>query len=234
MGNPTVDELVKKTYEELAKSEVPRQTSRVWKSSNGYVYLVAWSNASLLRVCVRKFTEILPPREFRLKTQVDDAGRSIVANIEEGFARPTTREYLDYLGFSQASLKEVKGDIQRSRQDGFLLSKPGGNLYSLGIDLKVWHEKLKASVISKPAEDRGNYRSLEDFKRKPDTLGSFKFLYPPVDDLKGTDLTYEIFIELINKTDWHLQRLVVSLEEKLAREKKYYQVGQARLRQRSF
>ena len=61
---------------------------------------------------------------------------------------------------------------------------------------------------------------------------SFKFDYPPVDNLKGSDLTYEIFTELINKTEWHLRHLVISLEDKLAREQKYYQVQQARLKEK--
>lgn len=240
MGNSISDVLIQKTLAELANNSTPKQDSRVWKSSNGYVYLIPWSNASLLRIFIRRFTESLPPREFRLKSQMDDAGRSTVSTIEEGFARPTTREYLDFLGFSQASLIEIKGDTQRSRQDGLLRSLPGSAIASLGIDLEVWHEKLKATVVSKPTEFRGNYRKKEDIKflystlksSKSDLLVSFKFEYPPVDDLKEADLTYEIFTELINKTEWHLKRLVVSLEDKLAHEQKYYQVQQARMKEK--
>lgn len=137
MSSQVVEELVKKTYAELARNPSPKLSSRVWKSSNGYIFLVVWSNASLLRVFIRRFTEALPRQEFRLKAQLNDAARSVVANIEEGYARPTTKEYLDYLGFSQASLKEVKGDIQRSLQDGFLRSIPGSNIIGLGIDFRV-------------------------------------------------------------------------------------------------
>lgn len=235
MGNPIRDELIAKTYEELAAGAKQKAASRVWKSTNGYIFLVGWSNASLLRICIRSFTDTLPKSEFRLKTQMDDAGRSVVANIEEGFARPTTKEYLEYLGFSQASLKEVKGDVQRCRQDGFLLSKAGTTLAGPGIDLKDWHEALKKTAISSkilqnPLDSfKGNYRNLEELRGGK----AFIFRYSPVDSLKGKDLTYEIFLELINKTDWHLQRLVVSLEEKLAREGKYYQVEQMRLRQKT-
>ena len=35
-----------------------------------------------------------------------------------------------------------------------------------------------------------------------------------LEEIRGQDLTYEIFIELINKTDWLLRRLVLSLENK--------------------
>lgn len=230
--NPIIDELVNKTFRELTTAAKPQARTRISSSPNGYIHLVAWSNASLLRTIIRKFTDTLPKSEYRTKTQVDDAARSTVANIEEGFARPTTKEYLNFLGFSQASLIEVKGDIQRLRQDNLLPSRPGSSLNSLGIDLGDWHEALKASVIPKPSS-KGIYRILEESTGKPDLkppLNPFKFLYDPVDNLDPHVLTYEIFIELVNKTDWHLRKLVISLEDKLARDRKYYQVEQARIR----
>jgi len=244
--NPIVQELIEKTLRELSEPKNPIARSRISQTPNGYIHLVAWSNASLLRTIVRKFTDTLPKSEYRTKTQVDDAARSVVANIEEGFARPTTKEYLNFLGFSQASLIEVKGDVQRVRQDGLLPSRPASSLATVGIDLGDWHEALKASVISHKflqnplKSSKGFNRNLEESKGKsksvlPDPLlqpplNSFKFLYDPVDNLRPQDLTYELFIELVNKTDWHLRKLVVSLEDKLARDQKYYQVEQARIR----
>lgn len=244
MTKDIIQEMINRTYRELeqAKNQKPVSRSRMWQSTNGYIYLVPWSNACLLRVLVRKFTHTLPKSEYRLKAQADDAARSVVANIEEGFSRPTTKEYLDYLGFSFASLKEVKEDVQRSLQDGFIKSVKGSSLAGLGINLTDWHEALKKSVISRPAEDskesyrslkeiKGNYRKLEEIRGKS-PLNFFKFLYSPVDNLLASDLTYEIFIELINKTDWHLRKLVESLEKKLSDERKFYQVEQARIRSR--
>jgi four helix bundle protein len=219
---------------ELSRPKKQKARSRVWESSSGYIYLVAWSNASLLRVLGRRFTTTLPRSEYRLKAQLDDSLRSSVANIEEGFARPTTSEYLAFLGYTQGSLKEAKGDFQRCRQDGFLKSVSGSSLAGVGINLKDWHEALKRSVISykspqsplkSPKETRGSYRKLKDIKGK-----TFQFGYSPVDNLKVGDLTYEIFIELVNKTDWHLRRLVESLERKLEGERKSYKVEKARIR----
>lgn len=225
MAKDIVSELVEKTYKELAQPEKPGSRSRVWRSTNGYIFLVPWANAALLRVLVRKFTARLPLAERRLKAQLDDAARSIIANIEEGYARPTTSQYVDFLGYSQASLKEVKGDVQRSLQDGWLRSKPGSSLASLGINLKDWHEALKRTVVSAPVEERGNHRSLGESRE-----GHFTFLYPPVDNLMVKDLTYETMIELCNKTDWHLRRLVESLEQKMSDDRKFYQVEQARIK----
>lgn len=176
-----VRKMVEQTFRELAQGQKPQERSRISKIPNGYIFLVTWSNASLFRIFVRKFTSTLPKNEYRLKAQFDDNARSTVANIEEGFARQTTSEYINFLGYSRASLIEGKGDTQRSLQDGFLKSVPGSSLRDLGIDLADWHEALKRSVISQPVEIKGIYRNLEESI-------PFKFLYPPVDDLKAEDL----------------------------------------------
>lgn len=245
-----------KTFWEIDNPPKSKSRSRVWKSPNAYIYLVAWSNASLLRVIAVKWVRWLrtspnsplksskvPLMGYklldRLEAQFLDSLRSTVSTIEEGFARPTTSSYLDFLGYSQGSLKEAKGDVQRSRQDGLLKSVPGSSLKDLDIDLKDWHEALKKSMISKPAS-KGDYRKLKEIRGKKyksskilqDPLESFKFNYKPVDNLDPADLTYEQFIELVNKTDWHLRKLVESLEKKLDSERKGYQVEKARIRGR--
>ncbi len=226
-----VKSLIEKTYKELAQGQKPQEKSRISKTSNGYIFLIAWSNASLLRVLNKKFTDSLPKSLYRLKSQSDDSCRSVVANIEEGFARQTTSEYIDFLGYSRASLIEEKGDIQRSLQDGILRTVPGSSLSKLGINLTDWHEALRKSVISRPAEIKGVYRNLREIRGSATAAqgSSFKFLYSPVDDLKVEDLTNEIFIELINKTDWNIRKLVESLEKKLNTEKKGYQVEKMRI-----
>ncbi len=213
---------INKTLQELSRSKKPQEHSRISKTPNGYIFLVAWSNASLLRILNRKFTSNLPKSEYRLKAQSDDSCRSVVANIEEGFARQTTSEYINFLGYSRASLIEEKGDIQRSLQDGFLKSVPGSSLKDLGIDLASWHEALKQTIISKPTAVKGIYGDLKEL------INSYKFLYSPVDDLNAENLTYEVFIELINKTDWNIRKLVESLEKKLNQDKKFYQVEKMR------
>jgi len=190
---------------------VIEKTTRQAKSLQGYKASAYWQTASLLRDLIQLYLEVVPSHQFRRKTQLEDAGRSMVATIEEGWARPSTKEYLDYLGFSQASLTEVRGDIERLHTDGYLRSK---------------------------REFKGNYGKIRE-------LGilnpSFNFPYPPVNsrkdpirygklrerlreytgrEIRASDLTYEIFIELINKTDYLLKRTVVGLQEKVIRKEK--------------
>lgn len=226
--DPVIQAQIDKTMQELGQPVKPKERSRISKTPNGYIFLVAWANASLLRVLVTKFTDSLPKSLYRLKSQLDDAARSVVANVEEGYARQTTSEYVNFLGYSRASLIEVKGDIQRSLQDGILNSESGSSLSSLNINLADWHEALKSVVVSQPTETRGIYRRLRELRGIPKAKSSFKFLYKPVDELKVQDLTYEMFIELINKTDWNIRKLIESLEKKLNTDQKYYQVEKIR------
>jgi four helix bundle protein len=210
--------LAEKTMRELAKANQPKAGSRVWQNPEGYQYLVPWTNAVLLRFLIRKLTKQLPKSEYRRKAQLDDAARSVVRNIEEGYKRATTNEYLQFLGYSQGSLEEVKGDIRELAEDGFLKTQPGSNLTKVEIDLASFHQSLR--------KNKGNYRILGEFiSYRPLIL-----LYPPLKKLQGKDLRVEIFMELINKTDWLLRKLVASLERKLGQEQKGYQIERARLR----
>ncbi|MBI4084724.1 MAG: four helix bundle protein [Candidatus Levybacteria bacterium] len=211
MTDKVVQDLINKTLRELAAPVKPKQKSRVWKDPKGYQYLGVWQNTALLRVLIRKFTLTLPLWERRLKAQLDDAARSQKRNIEEGWKRATTSEYLNFLGYSQGSLEEVKGDIRDAKTDGFLKSRPGSSLKDIGIDLSIFKGPIKGQAKGEPTESSHPY-------------------YKPLSTLKSQDLTYEMFIELINKTDFLLRRLVESLERKLATDQKYYQVERARIR----
>lgn len=273
-----IQDAIDKTMRELSQVQNPVQRSRTWTDPEGYKYLVSWSNSVLLRFFIRLFTVSLPKSEYRRKAQIDDAGRSVVRNQEEGYKRSTTKEYFDFLGFSQGSLEEVKGDIRELTEDGFLQSKSGSSLMSIGINLKDFHEALKPK--GKLKENKGNLEenktdleegslekssdhpvnsfnnplkeskgNLEESSNYPLSssnyplsssnypLSSSNFnyqplttLYPPLNKIKAEDLNYEIFLELINKTDYNLRLLVESLEKKSNNDKKGYLIEQARIK----
>ena len=197
--NSIVEEIIAKTMQELESAKKPQSQSRVWQDPKGYQYLGVWQNAALLRVLIRKFTLNLTlnhPYERRLKSQLDDAARSVKRNIEEGWKRPTTKEYLIFLGYSQASLEEVKGDISDAKTDGFLKSQPLSTLkFTLNIDLRVIKGIHKGQAKGEPTDPGHPY-------------------YQPLSTLNPRTLSYEIFMELINKTDYLLRKLVQSLEKK--------------------
>jgi len=205
-----------KTLWELSLPEKPKSLSRVWATPHGYRFLVQWTNLVLLRILIRKVTSTLPRSEYRLKTQADDATRSAVSTLEEGWKRPSTKEYLDFLGFTQGSLEEIKGDVERMLQDGFIKSVKDSKLSDLGIDLKSWNDWAKNPL---------NSSKLLSFPLKPNKGG-----YRILKEIKGEDITYEMLLELTNKTDYLLRKLVESLEKKMYSERKGYQIEQSRIK----
>lgn len=232
LGLKEVDGKLVKDENFRAKS--PIQDSRTWKDPEGYKYLVPWSNGVLLRYLGRKLTDSLPKREYRRKAQLDDCLRSVVRNIEEEFKRSTTQEYTQFLGYSQGSLEEGKGDIKDLAQDGFLPSRPGSSLASIGIDLKSFNTSLKSSnhpLSSSNSPLKESKGWLKDAKGETQFLyHPLQVLYPPLSRIRENDLTVEIFLELTNKTDYLLRILVQSLEKKLYQDQKGYQVDQLKFK----
>lgn len=91
--------------------------------------------------------------------------------------------------YSQGSLEEIKGDVRDSAIDGLLKSSPNSTL------------KNTLNITLKQRPNPENW--IKEIK------GKFS-----KGELKGSDLTVEIFNELINKTEWNHNRLIRSLEEK--------------------
>lgn len=173
------------------------------RSGRTYYYSVVFRNAAVLRLLTKKFTRSLRERKrnlgeprwvhSRIIDQMDSEARSVVANIREGYGRPTTIEYIRFLGYSKGSLEEFRGDVIDLRDDGLLKSVPGSSLADVGINLRP------------PKDSPPSYDHLRALKRT-------------IRGLKSEDLTFEIFMELINKTDYLLRRTVEGLREKIIEE----------------
>ena len=81
------------------------------RDPEGYKKLLTWQNSVVIRDIVQRLTADFDKIKFRrLIDHMVDSGRSIQRNIEEGYKRETTKEYITFLGFSRASLEELKGD----------------------------------------------------------------------------------------------------------------------------
>ncbi|HJZ04319.1 MAG TPA: four helix bundle protein [Patescibacteria group bacterium] len=169
------------------------KTRRQSPRGKAYLYSAVYRNAYVLRLLGKKFTSTLDPIKYRyLISQIDSELRSVVANIREGYLRPTSSELSTFLGYSQGSLEEFRGDVIDAKDDGLLPSRLGSDLASIGILLKP---------------PKSSYDPLGELKRI-------------IREVKSSDLTYEILIELINKTDWLLKRAVEGIDEKIISDEK--------------
>ena len=87
----------------------------------GHRELRAWQNAILLVEQVYQATTLFPKEEvFGLTSQMRRAAVSVPANIDEGYARNSTKELLHFLSISAGSLSELDTLIEISSRLGYL------------------------------------------------------------------------------------------------------------------
>jgi len=77
----------------------------------GFKNLLTWQQSDEIYQRAKIIVLKLPKKYFRLINHLIDSARSIKRNIEEGFKRATTSEYIEFLGFSRGSLEELHGDL---------------------------------------------------------------------------------------------------------------------------
>ena len=90
------------------------------QNPSGFKFLRTWQQANEILELTEKFEATLPKKDPEtgqylsdLKDQKLRSARSVVRNIEEGYARTSTREYISFLGFSLGSLEELIGDLEK-------------------------------------------------------------------------------------------------------------------------
>jgi len=84
----------------------------------GFKNLLTWKQAddiyNKIKILASKLPKLHPKtNQFtnRLTDHLIDSARSVKRNIEEGFKRATTGEYIKFIGFSLGSLEELHGDL---------------------------------------------------------------------------------------------------------------------------
>ena len=81
-------------------------------SIRDYKDLMVWQRAGELEVCCDDILSRLSgPAKREIGAQVRRAANSIGANIAEGHSRPGRGEFLQFIGYARASLKEVESHL---------------------------------------------------------------------------------------------------------------------------
>lgn len=79
---------------------------------NGYKGLIVWKKSIELVREIYGLVRLLPKEEtYALSDQMRRAAVSIPSNIAEGYARKTTKEYLNFLSIAQGSNAELETQI---------------------------------------------------------------------------------------------------------------------------
>lgn len=137
----------------------------------GYRALRTWQQANEIFELTESFVTTLGikhPKTLHstesLKDHMLRSARSVVRNIEEGYTRISTKEYISFLGFSAGSLEELIGDYKYCQERDIGDSK--GRSKGIGIcvgEAKMLDAQIK-SLENKIYKDKKV--SLDDMARQ--------------------------------------------------------------------
>jgi four helix bundle protein len=115
-----------------------------------YRGLLAWRRAMDLTVDCYAVADALPRHEtFGLASQIRRAAVSVPANIAEGHARDSLREYLRHLSIALASLAEMETHVLITVRLGYLEAPRGDALLGRAGELGRILNGLKRSLEAK-------------------------------------------------------------------------------------
>ena len=96
----------------------------------------AWQKARVLckEIHVISITTELR-KDFRFKDQVCSAAGSIMDNIAEGFERGGRNEFINFLTIAKASCGEIKSQLYRILDNGYIKEEKFNELYFLATEI---------------------------------------------------------------------------------------------------
>lgn len=93
-------------------------------NENTFENLNAWKESHKFVLMLYKETKLFPAEEkYRLGDQIRRAGASVAANLVEGNARLSKKEYLQFVNHAKGSLEETKYHLLLARDLGYLHEK---------------------------------------------------------------------------------------------------------------
>ncbi len=95
-----------------------------------YTKIEAWKLADDLTVAIYEKTRVLPREErYGLTGQIRRAASSVPANIVEGSARETKKDYLHFLHIARGSLSEAQYFVHLAKRLGYLAEQDAVELH---------------------------------------------------------------------------------------------------------
>lgn len=117
--------------------------------------LTVWQKGIDLAEQVYALTSEFPREEmYGLSSQLRRASASVAANIAEGNARDSTKDYLRFIAMSVGSLAEVETFLELARRLGYCPQAPFDSLNSLVEEerrmLRALQNSLRAKLAQSP------------------------------------------------------------------------------------
>jgi four helix bundle protein len=109
--------------------------------------LIVWQKAMDLAVQVYRLTESFPQSElYRLTSQLTRAVVSIPANVAEGHARATAKDYAHFLSIAKGSLMEVETFVLLAVRLGYVSNEVAAPALSLIVEVSKMLTSIRAKL----------------------------------------------------------------------------------------
>ena len=110
--------------------------------------LIVWQKAMRLAVEVYRLTATFPrSEEYRITAQITRAAASVPANIAEGHARGTRRDYANFLAIAKGSLAETETFVLLALELQFTTSDQAGATLDLIQEISKMLTALRARLV---------------------------------------------------------------------------------------
>ena len=113
--------------------------------------LLVWQKAMDLAVLIYRLTSKFPSSEtYRLVAQVTRSASSVPANIAEGHARATKRDYLHFLAIAKGSLMETETFVMLSVRLGYAAQADAQPALDLITEISKMLTVLRSRLAQNP------------------------------------------------------------------------------------
>ena len=114
---------------------------------NSHRDLVVWQKAMDLAVDVYRLTQAFPKSElYGLTGQMRRAAASVPANIAEGHARGTAKDYANFLAVAKGSLMETETFITLSVRLGYATEEASAGTLALIMEISKMPTALRSKL----------------------------------------------------------------------------------------
>jgi four helix bundle protein len=134
--------------------------------NRGYMKLIVWQKAMQLFELVWKIGFIEGNIDFKLRSQLADAARSVSANIAEGYGPRSINEYIQFLYYALGSMAETMTRALGLKQTQQISSKSFHDFDVLHYEVenrllrlieKLEQKRDDADCVARIAENSENY-----------------------------------------------------------------------------
>ncbi len=123
------------------------------KKLQGHQKMIIWQNIDKLDMIVQNILRAIPRREFKMRSQIDNASDSIGANFVEGYYSGSLAEYIRFNRYGKRSLGELRERVRRTVRKGYILDAQFEEFEDWAIKTMYLFDRLIRSLENKLIEN---------------------------------------------------------------------------------